>query len=115
MSDPLADPRVCVDEYIVKPSCYDDLPEYERLRFCLVVTNGHKWGWSVRMGAGMSGSPYAMNRKGKMIYESRGHGGNKHRRYPLEEALALALKHVDTMKVNMRTAQEWVDRWEKEN
>lgn len=104
------DPRVVIDEYIVKPTCYDDLPEHERLHFCLTVSNGHAWGWSVRKGAGYSSS-YAMNRKGQWILESRGHRGNRFRRYELEFALALALKHVDSVKVNMRTAEQWLDIW----
>jgi hypothetical protein len=111
MRDPLSDPRVHADTYMVRPACYDQLPEYERHSFCLWVVNGHSWGWSVRDNPQSS---RAMNRKGELIYESRGSGHNKARRWELEEALEIALKHVDKMKRNMRTAQEWVDFWAKD-
>lgn len=108
--NPVDDPRVFVDQYVIRPSCYDELPEYERYNFCLSVVDGHAWGWSVRRGVGMSNAR-AFNRNGVEIYESRGSGSNKFRRWPLEEALTIALKHVDSMKVNGRTAQQWVDHW----
>lgn len=107
--DPLEDPRVVVDEYLVRPSCHDLLPKYERHSFCLSVTDGHEWGWSVRRGS--SNSMHAMNRKGEWIIESRGHQGNRFRRWTKEEALTLALKHVDSQKIMGRTAQEWVVFW----
>lgn len=112
MSNPLEDPRVQVDEYIVVPSCYEELSKYERHNWVLSVTNGHEWGWSVRRG--MSSSPFAMNRRGKWIVESRGNQGNRFRRFPVEEALELALKHVDTYKINGMTAQDFVDWCKKE-
>jgi hypothetical protein len=52
-----------------------------------------------------------MNRKGKMIYESRGSGSNRFRRYTLDEALRLALRYVDSYVVNGCTAaqaSDWV-------
>ncbi len=104
--DPLHDPRVAVDQYIIRPSCYDDLAEHEKSNFGLVVMNGHEWGWSVRWR-----SHWALNRKGEHIFEQRGSRSNRFRRWPLEEALTIALKHVDSQKINGRTAQEWVDFW----
>lgn len=101
-------PQVEADVFIVKPSCHDSLPEHEKHNFCLSVVNGHAWGWSVRPSAADS---RAMNRKGEFIIESRGHRGNKARRWPLEEALNIALNHVDSRKVNGMTAQQWIDYW----
>ncbi len=110
MSNPLHDPRVTVDCYVVRPTGYDDLVHTDKDSWCLSVINGHAWGWSIRRGTGMGGGP-AMNRKGGWIFESRGSGRNKPRRYPLEEALALALKYVDTHTINGHAAQgasDWV-------
>jgi hypothetical protein len=76
--------------------------------WCLTVQNGHAWGWSIRRGIGMSG-PMAMNRKGEWIVESRGSGNNKPRRWPLDEALRIALQHVDTLRLNGATAQQASD------
>ena len=105
----LDDPRVQVDEYVVYPTGYDDLLHSDKDHWCLTVTNGHAWGWSVRPGRGMN-SLFAMNRKGEFIVESRGSGRNKPRRYPLEEAIELALKYVDTVKWNGCTAKEASER-----
>ena len=106
--NPLDDPRVTVDAYVVRPTGYDDLVHSDKDRHCLSVVNGHAYGWSIRQGVGVSSS-YAMNRKGEWIYESRGSGRNKPRRWPLEEALRIALAHVDTAKMNGMTAQESSD------
>jgi hypothetical protein len=106
----LDDPRVSADVYVVRPTCYDEMINTDRDYWCLSVVNGHAWGWSVRRGVGMSGGP-AMNRKDEWVYESRGSGRNKPRRWPLEEALTIALQHVDTHKLNGCTAaeaSEWV-------
>ena len=110
MSSPLDDPRVAVDAYTVRPTGYDDLAHSDKDAWCLSVINGHAWGWSIRRGVGTGGG-MAMNRKGEWIFESRGSGRNKPRRYPLDEALRLALKHVDRHKINghnAREASEWV-------
>jgi hypothetical protein len=104
VSAPLDDPRVTVDSYVVRPSCYDEMVNSDRDAWCLAVTNGHAWGWSIRR-AGMTGLG-AMNRKGEWIYESRGSGHNKARRWPLYEALRIALRHVDTQTINGHTAAQ---------
>jgi hypothetical protein len=51
-------------------------------------------------------SVLAMNRRGEFIAESRGSGHNKARRWPLDEALRIAGQHVDTLRINGRTATE---------
>ena len=104
----LDDPRVQPDEYVVYPTGYDEMVNSDKDSWCLTVQNGHSWGWSVRRGRGMSG-PMAMNRKGQWIVESRGSGRNKPRRWPLEEALRIALEHVDTHTLNGHTAQQASD------
>lgn len=107
MSAPVTDPRVAVDEYTVRPTAYDRMNPNERLHWCLAVTDGHEWGWSVRHYAFRQ---EAMNRKGEFIWESRGSKANRFRRYPLEEALALALKHVDSVATrNGMTADQYAD------
>lgn len=109
-ADLLADPRVQPTEYVVYPTGYEGFVNSDRDAWCLTVTNGHAWGWSVRRGRGMGGG-FAMNRKCEWIYESRGSGRNKPRRWPLREALQLALAHVDTHVLNGHTAaqaSEWV-------
>lgn len=106
----LDDPRVSPDVYVVRPTGYDDLVHSDKDAWCLSVVNGHAWGWSIRRGIGRS-SDLAMNRKGEWIWESRGSGRNKPRRWPLDEALMIALRHVDTLKLNGFTAveaSEWV-------
>lgn len=110
MTSPLDDPRVVPDKYIVWPTCADRLG-HEKYTFGLTVLNGHEWGWSVQRGAnGLS--DMAMNRKGQFIMENRSSKRNRLRRYPLEEALALALKYVDKRKVMGKTAEEWADDME---
>jgi hypothetical protein len=100
----MSEPRVEVDSYVVYPTGYDDMVHADKYTWCLEVTNGHSWGWSVRQ-AGYS-SQRALNRKGEWIYESRGSGHNKARRWTAEEAIAIALKHVDTLTINGRTAAQ---------
>lgn len=107
MTSPLDDPRVTHESFVVWPSCADRLGA-SKYDFALTVTNGHEWGWAIRRGA-MGYSGMAMNRKGQFIVENRGSRNNRFRRYPLEEALALALKHVDKRKVMGKTAEEWAD------
>lgn len=103
MTSPFDDPRVQPDVYLVRPTGYDEVDMTDKYHWQLHVTNGHAFGWSVRR---YREDPYAMNRKGKFIQESRGHRGNRYRRYPLEEALQLALKHVDSLTVmNLTLAQ----------
>jgi hypothetical protein len=104
-ANPLDDPRVEADVYIVRPTGYDDLVHTDKDAWCLSVANGHAWGWSIRPGIGMSGSK-AMNRQGEWIYELRGSGRNKPRRWTLDEALRIALDHVDTHRINGDTARE---------
>lgn len=91
----LADPRVQPDSFVVYPTDYDLIPYSDKESWALTVTNGHAYGWSIRPGIGMSG-PVALNRKGERIIESRRSGRNKARRWPLEEALRIALSIVDT-------------------
>lgn len=105
------DPRVKVDTYRVYPSCYDQMGNSDRDYFCLEVTDGHAWGWSVRRSGG---GPMAMNRKGEFIYESRGSERNKWRRWTLDEALTLALKYVDQVRLNGSTAADCAARWPRD-
>lgn len=109
MDDLTQHPRVAADSYVIYPSCYDQMGNSDRDMFCLSVTNGHAWGWSVRQ-HGFSGQR-AMNRNGEWIYESRGSGHNKARRWTLNEALAIALEHVDTHLINGSTAADCAARW----
>lgn len=106
----MSEPRVEVDRYVVYPSDYDELVQSDKDSWCLSVTNGHAWGWRITQGRGMS-TMLAMNRKGEWIAESRGSGHNKPRRWSLDEALEIAKRHVDTHRINGRTAAEasaWV-------
>lgn len=107
-SDALSDPRVAVDSYIVYPTGYEDAELFDKDLFKLVVSNGHLWGWSIRQR--FASSPYALNKKGKWIYESRGSQSNRFRRYSLEAALTLALKYVDDLKINGLTLREWEEK-----
>lgn len=111
MSDVLNDPRVEVDAYVVRPSCYDQMGNSDRDSFCLTIQNGHAWGWSIRQGIGGS---RALSRSGKWIWESRGSGRNKPRRWSLEEALAIALRHVDTLTINGSTPADCAARWPRD-
>lgn len=108
MTDPLADPRVRANSFAVYPTGYDQLVHSDKDGWCLTVTDGHAYGWSIRRGLGVS-SPIAMNRHGRWIVESRGSGRNKPRRWPLDEALRIALAHIDTLRINGRTAQQASD------
>lgn len=112
MTSPLDDPRVEPVSYKVTATCADLLPPDILSSFTLIVTNGGRWGWSIRRG--QSDSSFAMNRKGQWICESRGSGHNKARRWELEEAIQIALKNVDTMIMMKRTAQEWADYLKEE-
>jgi hypothetical protein len=103
-TNPLDDPRVTIDSYVIRPTGYDEMVHSDKDMWCLAVTNGHAWGWSIRR-AGVN-SHSAMNRHGEWIYESRGSGHNKARRWDLNEALTIALRHVDTHMINGRTAAE---------
>jgi len=98
------DPRIVVQTYAVLPTGYDEMVHADKDSWCLVVTNGHRWGWSISRGIGMTSGGVMMNRKGKFILESRGSGHNKARRYPLDEALEIALKYVDSITLNGHTA-----------
>lgn len=104
-NNPLHDPRVKVDSYAVYPTGYDEHVHADKHSWVLTVTDGHAWGWSIRRGIGLSGGA-AMNRKGEWIWESRGSGRNKPRRFPLDEALSIALQHVDGVRINGYTAAE---------
>lgn len=102
----LDDPRVFVDTYVVRTTGYDKFVNGDRDTWCLSVVNGHRWGWSIQRGVGMSDGQVTMNRKGGWIREHRGSGHNKARRWPLEEALEIALKYVDVHTINGHTADE---------
>lgn len=108
MSEPLeatlSDPRVQPDAYIVYPTGYDDFVNSDKDAWTLTVMNGHAWGWSIRRG--MSATGMALNRRGEWIYEQRASKANKARRWPLDEALRIALLHVDHLKLNGHTAAE---------
>lgn len=110
MSRRLDDPRVQPDAYVIYPTCWDEMGNSDRDAYCLTVKNGHAWGWSIRRGQGTTG-PMALNRHGRWIFESRGNGNNKHRRWELDEALSIALNHVDRLTINGSTAAECAARW----
>lgn len=101
---PTPDPRVKADRYMVYPTGYEAMVHSDKIMWCLSVVDGHGWGWAVKRAA-IEGGP-AMNRSGEWIYESRGSGRNKARRWSLEEALAIALQHVDTHTINGHTAAQ---------
>ena len=105
MSKHLTDPRVVIDSYVIEPSGYDTFVNSDRDMWCMTVVNGHAYGWSIRRGR-YGNSEMAMNRKGEWIYETRGSGHNKARRWSLDEALSIALHYVDTQKINGCTAFE---------
>ena len=105
--DVLADPRVHPDSFVVYPTDYDLIPFSDKDSWALTVTNGHAYGWSIRPGIGMSG-PIALNRKGERVIESRGSGHNKARRWPLDDALRIALSIVDSHKAMGMSAAEAV-------
>ena len=107
--NPLNDPRVQPDSYVVRPTCYDQMGNSDRDYWCLSVVNGHAWGWRVKR-HGFGGNE-ALSRKGEWIYESRGSGRNKPRRWPLDEALRIALEHVDSLRMNGSTASDCAARW----
>ena len=107
MPNVLDDPRVKPDSFVVYPTDYDLIPYSDKDSWVLTVTNGHAYGWSIRPGIGASGS-VALNRKGEQVFERRGSGHNKARRWPLEEALRIALSIVDTHKVAGMSAAEAV-------
>jgi hypothetical protein len=103
-------PRVEVDRYVVYPTGYDELVHDDKASWCLTVVNGHAYGWRITRGRATD-SVLAMNRAGEWVAESRGSGHNKARRWPLEEALRIAARHVDTHRINGMTAVEasaWV-------
>lgn len=110
--DALADPRVQPDSFVVYPTDYELIPYSDKESWVLTVVNGHAYGWSIRPGIGI-GSSVALNRKGERIFESRGSGHNKARRWPLEEAIAIALQIVDKHKVAGMSAAEAVARREQ--
>lgn len=102
-AEPMDDPRVTVESYIIRPTGYDDMVHTDKYLWCLEVTDGHEWGWAVRR----HGSTWqAMNRKGEWIAESRGSGHNKFRRWNLDMALRIALENVDKQRLNGLTAAE---------
>lgn len=97
--------RFEVDSYVIYPTGYDEFINSDKDAWCLVVVNGHAWGWSVRRGRGTTGGA-AMNRKGEWIYETSHSKSNRFRRYPCHEAINLAMKYVDTHRINRHTAAE---------
>lgn len=99
----MSGPRVEVDKFVVYPTRYDEIPFVDKESFCLTVVNGHAWGWSVRK---FHGGQQALNKKGEWIFESRGSGRNKPRRWSQEEAISLAVKYVDTMRHGHYTVDE---------
>lgn len=101
------DPRVEPDTYIVKHPLWDKIPEDERSHWQVAVVNGHAWGWSCRRGH--ANSDFAYNREGKQIIESRGSKANKARRWPLEEALEIALKISENMTLMGRKPEDLYD------
>jgi hypothetical protein len=99
-----ADPRVRADRYRIHPTGYDEFVNSDKDMWCLTVVDGHVWGWSIRRSSG--GTELALDDKGEWTCESRGSAYNRDRRWPLDEALALALRFIDTHKINGCTAAE---------
>lgn len=108
---PLGDLRVHPDQYVVYPTNYDTLPMVDKDAWCLTVMNGHAWGWSIRRGMA-STSDFALTRDGRWVVESRGDNSNRSRRWPLDEALRIALDHVDTVRtyggMSVHEMAEWM-------
>lgn len=104
---PLNDPRVAPDSYIIYPTGYDDLVHSDKYMWCLNVQNGHKDGWWIGRGI-MGSSEIVMNRKGEWKFSDP--MNRRHWRYERDEAIQIALNHVDTNKLNGFTAQEASDR-----
>lgn len=108
MSDsPLDDPRVHPDSYVIYPTGYDAMVHGDKFMWVLTVNNGHKDGWYIARGFSKS-TDIVMNRKGEWKWHQ---AMNRSKwRYPLEDALQIALDHVDTHVLNGHTAQQASDR-----
>lgn len=104
----IADPRVFADVYQIYPSCHPEIGLEAAHDWSVAVVNGYKWGWSMRRGH--PDSSFALNSEGEFVCEGRRSEDNANRRWPLEEALALALKFVDERVVAGHTAQQWADK-----
>lgn len=89
------DERVQLDSFVVYPTDYDLIPYSDRDNWALTVRNGHAWGWSVSPGIGRGGGGVALDRDGKRVLEQRADEANRERRWPMEEALQIALDVVD--------------------
>lgn len=100
-------PTTQVAAYVVQPTGYTTFVNSDKdLWRIFVVDSSTELGWSVRRGS--SSSFVVMNHKGEWVYDNSRY--RRHRRFPLEKALALAEQHVDTHKLNWSTAQEASDR-----
>lgn len=105
-------PRVEIDSYTVYPSCYEQMGNSDRDIFCLTVVDGHAWGWAIRRGRGSTMSDVVLDGEtGKFVLESRADEANKARRWPRDEALAVACRWVDQVRVNGSTAADCAARW----
>lgn len=104
MTDSPTEVRVSPHSYLVRPTRVDELPDDEQDVFDLLVVDGRSCGWAIRRRS--IDSLWAMNRRGEWIRESRGSGLNRPRRWPLPEALTIALAHVDTQRFMGRTLDE---------
>ena len=105
-----ADPRVHATRYDVRPTAWDRMHPIERRLWVVSVEDAGAAGWAVRTAA----SPrWAANRRGHFIHESSHPLSNKTRRYPLEEALAIALKVVDHITVSGATPEQAATHYEQ--
>lgn len=109
-----ADRRVQPDSFVVYPTRYADIPFEDRHDWCLTVVNGHLNGWSIRRGLGGTASNFAMNGDGTWEIESR-HADNSSRRWSLDDALAIALLHVDLHKITGLSATDAIARADREH
>jgi hypothetical protein len=104
--------RVVADSFAVYPADYDLIPYEDRDAWVLMVTDGRSWGWRITPGLGRAGGDMVLDCSGQRVFEQRGDEANRVRRWPLEEALAVALDIVDTKHavMGMTAAQAIADR-----
>lgn len=108
MTLPVDDPRVYAQSFMVRPSCFEDMGRFDKDYWCLVVGDSGPDGWWVRRHGARDGR--SMSRTGHFVLETPGQGRNRERRWPLEQALQIALDHVDSIKVRGLTAAEAATR-----
>lgn len=108
MTLPVDDLRVHAQSFTVRPACFEEMGRFDKDAWCLVVGDGGTDGWWVRRHGARDGR--SMSRAGHFVRETPGPGRNRDRRWPLEQALQIALEHVDSIRVHGLTAAEAATR-----